>query len=787
MPKKLSEQRARQVAKDLLKFRGWKLETLQKSGQCIEENEYKNFPHLVAIFKGKSKKGKGDGYPDFLMVDSSIGQKPLLVVETKAASREISNAINDAVHYGNALKDAGHDVICVGVAGGEKELCEVVVKRFVKNKWVELTLDGSPIDWIPSLLQTEKIISSKTLIEVSPEKPSAQILAEQANRLNEILRECKIKDEFRPTYIATFMLALWQDDVSVSKSVVLNQINANAQQALINAGKPQLQNSLRVDAQNSTLASRAWEIVDILKKLNIQSFIREHDYLGQLYETFFRYTGGNTIGQYFTPRHIIDFMCNVLEISPDDKVFDPACGTGGFLIGALNSMIKKSKKPYEEAVDKVKDNLFGIESEPATAALCIANMILRGDGKSGVIKDNCFENLAYPNTEIDFVLMNPPFPHKKKTDTPTTDFLDRALSSIKKRGILAAIVPYSLLVKITKWHKDILKTNTLHFVATLPADVFQPYASYDTAILMIRKGVPHGNKKVFMAKISNDGFKLKKNNRIERDGSEIPAILNAFESKQVIPELTAFPEIDSTSDEWSPENYIGNALHYDEDFIKGFELHIRKHASFYIANGNRLINEGLTNDSIEVNKALFSDKSTLSLDKVNLKEVDITKYFTVVLGGKDEIEDLEEGNIPIVSTSEFMNGVTNWKMPNIIYNAPAITVATDGSVCSSFVQEFPFYAFYKVAILQPKKSIPVDAFYYVAYLLSRERWRYVYARKFGKNRISKTKLIMPVKKNGEPDFEAMAKLTRKTSGFPIIKLFRDNIDVTPIVEQFAVS
>jgi len=444
------------------------------------------------------------------LVNSHIGQKPLLIVETKASNNQIHQAINEAVHYGNACKQYGHDVICVGIAGGEKELCAVSVKRNIKGQWVELTLNSEPIDWIPSPQQTEKILGAIDQVEVQPEKPSALILAHQADRLNEILRECKIKDEYRPIYIATIMLGLWQGDVSVHKDVVLNQLNANAQQALNNAGKPKLQNSLRIDTQNIELAERAWEIIDILKKLNIRSFIQEHDYLGQLYETFFRYTGGNTIGQYFTPRHIIEMICDILNLSPTDKILDPACGTGGFLIGALKKMVEKSKKPYEEAVDIIKDNLFGLESEPATAALCITNMILRGDGKSGVAQDNCFTNRSYPGKEVDFVLMNPPFPHKKSTDTPTTDFLDRGLSSLKKRGILAAIIPYSLLVKITDWHLSILKNNTIYFIATLPNDVFQPYASYDTAIIMIQKGIPHENKKVFMARVSNDGFKLKK-------------------------------------------------------------------------------------------------------------------------------------------------------------------------------------------------------------------------------------------------------------------------------------
>jgi len=775
----LSEQRARQVAKDLLKFRKWRIEPVFKNGQCLEENEYRNYPHLSEILKGKSKTGKGDGYPDFLIVNSATGQKPLLIIETKAISNQINTAISEATHYGDACGEYNHDVVCVGIAGGEKELFSISVKRKIKDNWTSLTLNNEPIDWIPSQEQIEKLLTSKTQTEVQPEKPSAEILNDQANRINEILRECKIKDEFRPAYIATIMLALWKGDVSVSPNVVLTQINANAKQALIDAGKSVLQDSLRVDAQNTILAAKAWQIIDILKKLNIQSFIREHDYLGQLYETFFRYTGGNTIGQYFTPRHIIEFICELLDISPSDKVFDPACGTGGFLIGALNSMVKKSKKPYQEAVDIVKENLFGLESEPATAALCVTNMILRGDGKSGIEKGNCFELDKFPYQLVDFVLMNPPFPHKKKTDTPTTDFLDRALLSIKTRGILAAIVPYSLLVNMSSWHKKLLKENTLHFIATLTQDAFEPYAAYNTAILMIQKGVPHGNKRVFMARIFNDGYKIKKGTRVEREGSQLNAIADAFEGKRAIPELTAFPIINVDSLEWSPENYIENAVHSDSDFIDDFEQHMRKHASFYMHYGHKLIN-----DKVDMNKVvgdfgeLFVDTSKIDLKGIKMAPIFIQKYFDVKLGGHDEIEDLEDGDCPMVSTSEFMNGVKQWKAANTFYPFPTITVATDGSVCSSFVQEYPYYAFYKVAIVEPKKKIPIDALYFISYLLYREKWRYVYARKFGKARILNTELLMPVLNNGEPDFEKMAEITRLTKAYPIITMFRIAIKKT---------
>lgn len=774
MAKKLSEQRARTVTLELLSFRGWDIRPVSKGGQLLEENEYKHYKSLETLFKGKSKTGAGDARPDFLLVDSAAGLRPILIIETKASTADRRSAIAEATHYGNACISAGHDVITVGVSGAEKEICSVDVQRKVKSKWEFLTLEDTPIDWIPSPVQTAKILASPNKVEVAAERPSDEVLGAQANRLNEILRECKIKDEFRPIYAATFMLALWKGDVSTDQSVVLTQINANAHQALQKAGKSALSNSLRVDDENDTLAARAWEIIDILKKLNIRSFLQEHDYLGQLYETFFRYTGGNTIGQYFTPRHIIALICEIVDVRPEDIIFDPACGTGGFLIGALNRMVSKKKLPYEEAVEIIKDNLFGIESEPATAALCITNMILRGDGKSGVIKDDCFVNTKYPKIEADCALMNPPFPHKK-TDTPTTDFIDRALASLKKRGQLATIVPYSLLVKAGDWHRSILKNNTLLFVATLPPDLFNPYASFNTAIIVLKKGIPHENKDVFFCRISNDGFKIKKNNRVPQLGSQLDLILENYKKRNDEPELCVIKPVNESSQEWAPEAFIENAPHTDLEFLTGFEDAVRNQAAFYIRYGYRLFS--LTKPQVCAGTSqapdAFYNSTRISLKGTKYCPINISDYFDVTLGGKEEIEDLEEGTFPVVSTSEFMNGVTAWRHPPKLYEPPTITVATDGSTCSSFVQEYSYYAFYKVAILRPKAAhkISVDALYFIAYLLRREKWRYVYARKFGKARINQTVLLVP-SQNGKPDFEKMAEFTRQTAAYPIISSFR---------------
>ncbi len=739
---------------------------------CWRNQSIAHNPTLTNIFEKKSKTGPGIGKPDFLLLESASSLRPLIVIDTKATTADLQKSIKDTQHYGNAILESGSEALSVAVAGAAREICDVCVQRRINSHWEELTLHKQPIDWIPSPDQTRRILSIKGAIEVAPERPPDHVLAAQAMRLNEILRDCKIKDELRPGYAATFMLALWFGDVVTDSSIVLEQINTNAKRALYKAQKHTLSESLRVDVENGKLADRAWEIIDILKKLNIRSFLQEHDYLGQLYETFFRYTGGNTIGQFFTPRHIIDMMCKLVNVSPNDRVFDPACGTGGFLIGALRRMIGRQKISYQDAIVKVRQNILGMESEPATAALCITNMILRGDGKSGVIRADCFVRRNYPSAPVDVALLNPPFPHKK-TDTRPEQFVDRALQSVRNKGLVASIIPYSLLVSTGDWHKRTLRENKLLFVATMPPDLFNPYASFNTAVIVLQKGVRHGDSRVLFARLWNDGYKLKKNNRVPQVGSQIDEILEAFERKTSKPELTAFHSLTVDSNEWSPEAFIEGAPHSDKDFMCGFERHIRAHAVFYIAEGNRLLPEGAPTRMKAVPSA-FSRESALSLS-TRLGPFNVSEYFDIQLGGKDEIEDLgDDGTTPIVSTSEFNNGVTAWKRARFIYRPPAITVATDGSTCSSFVQEFPFYTFYKVAILRPKQQwFPLDAMYYVSYLLKQERWRYVYARKFGKARLSDTFLYGPVDRTGKPDFEKMAKLTRETAAFPIIQSFRD--------------
>lgn len=303
MSKHISEARTETVVLELLRIRGWSTEPPPK-GQLLRRNEYKGYSHLASIFAGWSKsQGGGDAYPDLLLVDEKT-LEPLMVIETKADETRLNAAITDACNfYGSACLKSGHNVIAIGIAGSDASNIKIEVRRFINSGWHPITYNKSPISWIPSPDDIRKLAADPALSDLSPTVPDYAVLADKANEINRILRECGIKDDRRPACIGAIMLALWKAKGNIRKDpeFILFDINKACQSAFKHAGKPEQAESLRVDEQNTKLAQRAWQIINILKALNIATFTAEHDYLGQLYETFFRYTGRNTIGQYFTP------------------------------------------------------------------------------------------------------------------------------------------------------------------------------------------------------------------------------------------------------------------------------------------------------------------------------------------------------------------------------------------------------------------------------------------------------------------------------------------------------
>ncbi len=737
---------------DLLHIQGYSTHRPPK-GVVVRQNEYKAYPELAGIFAGKSKTGKGDAYPDFLVISEET-RRPLMVIETKADAKEIAQALQEASEiYATACREAGHSVIAVGIAGQEKTGLKIAVSTFLESKWRPVLYEQNPISWLPTPQDLEKLIGSHPTFDVAPIVPSAEVLAEKADFINRVLREAGVKDEYRPAYVGAMMLALWQSKGQLERDpeAILKSINIYCEEAFTKAGKPELAKSLAVNEANHALANSLWKILATLEKMNVVNASFDHDYLGQLYETFFRYTGSNTIGQYFTPRHIALFMADLCETTPNDIVIDPACGTGGFLVAALQRALRITKNRYETVVKMVEDRLLGYEAEPVTAALCVANMILRGDGKTGIEEANCFKARDFPVGKCQVALMNPPFPHKA-TDTPPQDFVERALEALAHRGKLGVILQTSLLVKkeFAEWRETLLKSNTLLAVCQLPDELFQPFASATTSVVLLEKGVPHTpNKKTVFARVRHDGLTLKKGARVARsDGkNDLALAVQAVVNKGEIPGFSGVTELRQDYG-WGAGGYIASAIPTEDELKSGVDDLLRQMASFYVRYAPEISRLRQRVASEELVARNYRDLMTAArLDNAKgLPDATgtIGEFFDIYYGQKElhSRENIPVGDTLIISPTEQYNGCYGWLSFDALIQPPFVTVAQTGSIGEAFVQQEPCGVNDDCLILLPKtaQELPLSCLFIAAAILRLERWRFSYGRKLTPARICEFKM-----------------------------------------------
>lgn len=335
--RRVAEPRAERLIEELLSAQGWDVRR-PPAGDTLAQQEYKDVPSLREALATCAKAGTGGaGVPEYVLVDRR-SLVPLAVFEGKATVRQIDEAEDDVKVYGDAMRAAGMNVLAVAIAGTEEQRFEIrVLKWDGKSAWRPLTYEGNAITWVPDREKMARVLADRRLFELRPAIPPLDVLQARADEINGLLRESGLKDDFRPAAIGAIMLALWWSRGQIRRDPrhVLSDINESCGKAFWTAKKPDLALSLRVDEANEKLANRAPRICQILERLNITTLTAEHDYLGTLYEEFFRYTGGNTIGQYFTPRHITSLMAELCAIDQTDVVLDPAwhrgipCGGNG--------------------------------------------------------------------------------------------------------------------------------------------------------------------------------------------------------------------------------------------------------------------------------------------------------------------------------------------------------------------------------------------------------------------------------------------------------------------------
>lgn len=240
------------------------------------------------------------------------------------------------------------------------------------------------------------------------------------------------------------------------------------------------------------------------------------DVLGRFYGEFIRYSGGDgqTLGVVLTPKHITELFCDLADIKPTDKILDPTCGTGGFLIAAMSRMLGAAKHDDWDRIKK--QQLYGFELRDDMFSIATTNMILRGDGKSNLWCDDFLKhnNEDLKKEKFTVGLMNPPYSQGKVKETAhltELKFICHLLDSLGEKARCVVIVPQSTMVGKSKEDKEdkkyILENHTLEGVITLNPNTFYG-VGVNPVIAVFTAHQPHGDHYAKFIDFKDDGYKV---------------------------------------------------------------------------------------------------------------------------------------------------------------------------------------------------------------------------------------------------------------------------------------
>jgi type I restriction enzyme M protein len=270
-------------------------------------------------------------------------------------------------------------------------------------------------------------------------------------------------------------------------------------------------------------------------------FLKEIDYfdyshpeeLGNAYEYLLSIMSSQgDAGQFRTPRHIIDFIVDVVNPTKDDKVLDPACGTGGFLVSSYKHILaqhdgkddpKKKEKPLTpDERKKLMANFEGYDIDPTMVRIAQVNMYLHQFKNPKIFQYDSLSSEERWNDKFDVILANPPFmspkggikPHSKFSIPSSRSevlFVDYIMNHLRPKGRAGIIVPEGIIFQSGTAHKQLRKNlveDGLYAVVSLPSGVFAPYSGVKTSILLFNNELAKQSQEILFVKIEQDGYDL---------------------------------------------------------------------------------------------------------------------------------------------------------------------------------------------------------------------------------------------------------------------------------------
>lgn len=545
------------MAKKEVKTDLWVYELL-KQAEIELDPQGSSIKEINQALKTASKKGTNNvGFPEYVGVVKDY----VLVIEDKAEISQhikydekhniavdfnsVTNyAVNGAYFYGKHIinNSSFKKIIAIGVSGNEK-------KHKISPIYIDETEFYRELPEIESFISfnqyniDEYYVKEILKEETDQEKETSEILKDASELHNDLRNYGNLKDTEKPMIVSGILLALREsefknfsiddltgDTIKTDGQKIYDAINANLQRSKVSPEVKKdkilsqfafIKDTPKLNEIEPKIAKTPLKYYTEFLYKKIYKTIRysksAEDYIGRFYGEFMSYSGGDgqTLGIILTPKHITQLFCELLDIKADDIVFDPCCGTAGFLISAMYNMLKKTND------DNVKRNirqkqLHGIELRPDMFTVATTNMILRGDGKSNLINDDFLKQdsakLQLKGSTIG--MMNPPYSQGSKTNPHLYElsFTEHLLDSLVEGARCAVIVPQSSMTGKTKEEEsikeNILKHHTLEGVISLNKDTFYGVGTIP-CIAIFTAGIPHPSNKICkFINFEDDGYKV---------------------------------------------------------------------------------------------------------------------------------------------------------------------------------------------------------------------------------------------------------------------------------------
>lgn len=754
----------------------FKTNTLYIDNKIIIEKQSTKTKKIDKLLKNASKSGDGKGYPDFI-IQYKENPNLIIVIESKANSKNHKSdtldkykmyAVDGVLLYSSFLSKE-YDVLAIAVSGEDKEKIKVSHYLQLKN-----TKEAHPIFKEDKLLTLSDYENGYQTNEKKFNQDFQELL-KYSKILNDKFHILKVKESERSLLISGTLIALTdkafcsayklKNPKSLSKYLI-----STIEEKLTNVQNQHIENiisSYSFIKTHTILSIQENELKNIINEIDekINNFIKTYKYfdiLGQFYIEFLRYANNDKgLGIVLTPPHITELFSEIANINKDSVILDTCTGTGGFLISAMRQMIIDAGGDKEKELKIKSKQIIGVEIQHDIFSLVCSNMYIHGDGRSNLIKGDCFdknikEEVSKYKPNVGF--LNPPYKSSKE-DVEELEFILNNLEQLEKGSLCVSIVPMRCAIDGKKnglmLKEKLLKNHTLEAVFSMPDELFHnSNVTVVTAIMVFRAKEKHlDNYKTYFGYWKDDGFiKIKNAGRTDFYNRWEPIKKLWLENYRNRDEVigSSIKKSIKSKDEWCSEAYI--KTDYSTLSHNHFIKNIKQYLTYLFNRSN----------NISLNIAP-KNNNNIQLNTNKWKIFKYTYIFRIIKGKRLTKKDQSDGNYPYVSSSSLNNGIDN-VIGNGYTDENCLTFACYGSIGEVFYQDEKVWVSdnANVFYLKDREFNPNIALFLVT-LLKLEQFRFSYGMTGKKERLEGFDIKLPVNDINEPNWEFMEKYIQSLS------------------------